>query len=383
MADKDFYQTLGVDRGADAATLKSAYRKLAKELHPDRNPDNADAERQFKEINQAYDILKDDDKRAAYDRYGHEAFEGGAGGPGGGQGGGGFDFSGGGFADIFDEMFGMGGRGGGGRRQASTRGSDLRYNLDVNLEDAFAGKQTRVRVNAPAACDSCHGSGAAGGADPVGCPSCQGAGKVRARQGFFTVERTCPTCHGAGRVVDNPCGVCSGAGRMDKEKTLSVNVPAGIEDGTRIRVAGEGEAGLRGGPPGDLYIFVTIRPHRFFRRDGADIQCRVPIPMTTASLGGSIEVPTIDGARARVNIPAGTQTGQQFRLRSKGMSVLRANARGDMYVQAQIETPVDLTKDQRDLLKQFEDAGGGSTKHSPESEGFFTKVKEFWDDLKD
>ncbi|MBT6404057.1 MAG: molecular chaperone DnaJ [Rhodospirillaceae bacterium] len=383
MADKDFYQTLGVDRGADAATLKSAYRKLAKELHPDRNPDNADAERQFKEINQAYDILKDDDKRAAYDRYGHEAFEGGAGGPGGGQGGGGFDFSGGGFADIFDEMFGMGGRGGGGRRQASTRGSDLRYNLDVNLEDAFAGKQTRVRVNASAACDSCHGSGAAGGADPVGCPSCQGAGKVRARQGFFTVERTCPTCHGAGRVVDNPCGVCSGAGRMDKEKTLSVNVPAGIEDGTRIRVAGEGEAGLRGGPPGDLYIFVTIRPHRFFRRDGADIQCRVPIPMTTASLGGSIEVPTIDGARARVNIPAGTQTGQQFRLRSKGMSVLRANARGDMYVQAQIETPVDLTKDQRDLLKQFEDAGGGSTKHSPESEGFFTKVKEFWDDLKD
>jgi molecular chaperone DnaJ len=374
---------LGVDRGADAATLKSAYRKLAKELHPDRNPDNADAERQFKEINQAYDILKDDDKRAAYDRYGHEAFEGGAGGPGGGQGGGGFDFSGGGFADIFDEMFGMGGRGGGGRRQASTRGSDLRYNLDVNLEDAFAGKQTRVRVNASAACDSCHGSGAAGGADPVGCPSCQGAGKVRAQQGFFTVERTCPTCHGAGRVVDNPCGVCSGAGRMDKEKTLSVNVPAGIEDGTRIRVAGEGEAGLRGGPPGDLYIFVTIRPHRFFRRDGADIQCRVPIPMTTASLGGSIEVPTIDGARARVNIPAGTQTGQQFRLRSKGMSVLRANARGDMYVQAQIETPVDLTKDQRDLLKQFEDAGGGSTKHSPESEGFFTKVKEFWDDLKD
>lgn len=378
MADKDFYETLGVNRGADAATLKSAYRKLAKELHPDRNPDDADAERRFKEINQAYDILKDEDKRAAYDRYGHEAFEGGAGA---GQGGGGFDFSGGGFADIFDEMFGMGGRGG--RRQASTRGSDLRYNLDVSLEDAFAGKQTRVRVNASAACDSCHGSGAAGGAEPVTCPSCQGAGKVRAQQGFFTVERTCPTCHGAGRMVDNPCGDCGGAGRTNKEKTLSVNVPAGIEDGTRIRVAGEGEAGLRGGPAGDLYIFVTIRPHRFFRRDGADIQCRVPIPMTTASLGGSIEVPTIDGARARVNIPAGTQTGQQFRLRSKGMSVLRANARGDMYVQAQIETPVNLTKEQRDLLEQFEKAGGGSTKHSPESEGFFTKVKEFWDDLKD
>ncbi|MBT3930016.1 MAG: molecular chaperone DnaJ, partial [Rhodospirillaceae bacterium] len=203
------------------------------------------------------------------------------------------------------------------------------------------------------------------------------------QQGFFTVERTCPTCHGAGRVIDNPCDACGGAGRMNKEKTLSVNVPAGIEDGTRIRVAGEGEAGLRGGPSGDLYIFVTIRPHRFFLRDGADIQCRVPIPMTTATLGGSIEVPTIDGARARVNIPAGTQTGQQFRLRAKGMSVLRANSRGDMYVQAQIETPVNLTKDQRELLNQFADAGGGSTKHSPESEGFFTKVKEFWDDLKD
>ena len=381
MADKDFYQTLGVDRGADGAAIKSAYRKLAKELHPDRNPDNAEAERRFKEINQAYDILKDDEKRAAYDRFGHEAFEAGAGA---GPGGGGFDFSGGGFADIFDEMFGefMGGRGGG-RRQASTRGSDLRYNLDVNLEDAFAGKQTRVRVNASAACDSCHGSGASGGSEPVTCPSCQGNGKVRAQQGFFTVERTCPTCHGAGRVIDNPCDACGGAGRMNKEKTLSVNVPAGIEDGTRIRVAGEGEAGLRGGPPGDLYIFVTIRPHRFFRRDGADIQCRVPIPMTTAALGGSIEVPTIDGGKARVNIPAGTQTGQQFRLRNKGMSVLRTNTRGDMYVQAQIETPVNLTKEQSDLLEKFVAAGGGATKHSPESEGFFTKVKEFWDDLKD
>ena len=380
MADKDFYQTLGVDRGADGAAIKSAYRKLAKELHPDRNPDNSEAERRFKEINQAYDVLKDDEKRAAYDRFGHEAFEAGAGaGPGGG-----FDFSGGGFADIFDEMFGefMGGRGGG-RRQASTRGSDLRYNLDVNLEDAFAGKQTRVLVNASAACGSCHGSGASGGSEPVTCPSCQGNGKVRAQQGFFTVERTCPTCHGAGRVIDNPCDACRGAGRINKEKTLSVNVPAGIEDGTRIRVAGEGEAGLRGGPPGDLYIFVTIRPHRFFRRDGADIQCRVPIPMTTAALGGSIEVPTIDGGKARVNIPAGTQTGQQFRLRNKGMSALRANTRGDMYVQAQIETPVNLTQEQSDLLEKFIAAGGGSTMHSPDSEGFFTKVREFWDDLKD
>jgi molecular chaperone DnaJ len=383
MADRDFYETLGVERGADAAAIKSAYRRLAKELHPDRNPGDSEAEQRFKEVNQAYDVLKDDEKRAAYDRFGHAAFEQG-GGP--GPGGGGFDFSGaGGFADIFDEMFGefMGGRGGGGRRQSSTRGSDLRYNLDVNLEDAFKGRQTKVKVNASAACEECQGSGAAGGASPVTCPSCKGAGKVRAQQGFFTVERTCPTCHGAGRVIDNPCGSCAGSGRTNREKTLSVNIPAGIEDGTRIRVAGEGEAGLRGGPPGDLYIFVTIRPHRFFRRDGADIQCRVPIPMTTAALGGSIEVPTVDGARARVNIPAGTQTGQQFRLRGKGMSVLRSSARGDMYVQAQIETPVNLTKEQRGLLKQFADSGGGSTAHSPESEGFFTKVKEFWDDLKE
>ncbi|MBO6783213.1 MAG: molecular chaperone DnaJ [Alphaproteobacteria bacterium] len=380
MADKDYYQTLGVERGADAAAIKSAYRRLAKELHPDRNPGDEKAEQRFKEVNQAYDILKDDEKRAAYDRFGHAAFDG-TGGPQAG----GFDFnSGGGFADIFDEMFGefMGGRGGG-RRRTSTRGSDLRYNLDVSLEDSFKGKQARVKVNASAACEECHGSGAAGGAEPTACPSCQGAGKIRAQQGFFTVERTCPTCHGAGRVIDNPCGSCAGAGRVNKEKTLSVNIPAGIEDGTRIRVAGEGEAGLRGGPPGDLYIFVTIRPHRFFRREGADIHCRVPIPMTTAALGGSIEVPSIDGSRARVNIPAGTQTGQQFRLRNKGMSVLRSNARGDMYVQAQIETPVNLTKEQRELLKKFEDTGGGSVKHSPESEGFFTKVKEFWDDLKD
>jgi molecular chaperone DnaJ len=382
MADKDYYKTLGVDRSADAASIKSSYRRLAKELHPDRNPGDDKAEQSFKEINQAYDILKDEQKRAAYDRYGHEAFENG----GGSSAGGGFDPAGqGGFADIFDEMFGdfVGGRGGGGRRRASTRGSDLRYNLDVGLEDAFKGKQARVKVNASAGCDECQGSGASGGSEPVSCPSCQGAGKVRAQQGFFTVERTCPTCHGAGRVIDNPCGSCSGAGRVNKEKTLSVNIPAGIEDGTRIRVAGEGEAGMRSGPAGDLYIFVTIRPHRFFRRDGADIQCRVPIPMTTATLGGSIEVPTIDGSRARVNIPAGTQTGQQFRLRNKGMSVLRSSAFGDMYVQAQIETPVNLTKDQRELLKQFEETGAGSPKHSPESEGFFTKVKEFWDDLKE
>jgi len=376
MAKQDYYDVLGVDRSASEAELKSAYRKLAMQLHPDRNPDDAEAEHRFKEVNEAYDVLRDADKRAAYDRYGHAAFEGAA-----ASGAAGFDFSGG-FADIFDEMFGDFVGGGRGRRQSNSRGADLRYNLDVTLEDAFAGKQTRVRVNTSVACDTCNGTGAEGGAAPAACPSCHGAGKIRAQQGFFTVERSCPTCHGAGRVIENPCRTCGGAGRVDKEKTLSINIPAGVEDGTRIRVAGEGEAGLRGGPAGDLYIFVSIKPHRFFRRDGADIYCRVPIPMTTATLGGTIEVPTIDGNRARVNVPTGTQTGQQFRLRAKGMSVLRSNTRGDMYVQAQVETPVNLTKKQRELLRQFDDAGGGRS-HSPEAEGFFTKVKELWEDFKE
>jgi molecular chaperone DnaJ len=377
MAKRDYYEVLGVDRSAEASEMKSAYRKLAMDLHPDRNPDDAEAERGFKEVNEAYDVLRDEEKRAAYDRYGHAAFEGAAA----SGAGGGFEF-GGGFADIFDEMFGDFVGGGRSRRQANVRGADLRYNLDVTLEDAFAGKQTRVRVNTSISCETCQGSGAEGGAAPATCPSCHGAGKIRAQQGFFTVERSCPTCHGAGRVIDNPCRACGGAGRVEREKTLAVNIPAGVEDGTRIRVAGEGEAGLRGGPAGDLYIFVSIRPHRFFRRDTADIHCRVPIPLTTAALGGTLEVPTIDGNRARVNVPAGTQTGQQFRLRSKGMSVLRSNGRGDMYVQAHVETPVNLTKQQRELLREFDEAGGGRS-HSPEAEGFFTKVKELWEDLKE
>jgi molecular chaperone DnaJ len=380
MAKRDFYEVLGVDRNASAAELKSAYRKLAMKLHPDRNPGDAEAERKFKEVNEAYDALRDEDRRAAYDRFGHAAFENG--GPGAAGAAGGFDFGGGGFADIFDEMFGefMGGRRG---RQASTRGADLRFNLEITLDEAFTGKQAKVRVPTSVGCDDCGGSGAAGGAEAVVCTMCRGAGKVRAQQGFFTVERSCPTCHGAGRVIDDPCRKCAGTGRVEKEKTLSVNVPAGIEDGTRIRVGGEGEAGLRGGPAGDLYIFVSIRPHRFFRRDGADLQCRVPIPITTAALGGSIEVPAIDGGRTRVNVPAGTQTGQQFRLKSKGMTVLRSNARGDMYVHAVVETPVNLTREQQDLLRKFESAGGAGARHSPESEGFFSRVKEFWDDLTD
>jgi molecular chaperone DnaJ len=376
MDKRDYYEVLGVARDADSSALKTAYRKLAMEYHPDRNPDNAEAEAKFKEINEAYEVLKDEDKRAAYDRYGHAAFEGG------GAGAGGFDFSGG-FSDIFDEMFGDfmgGGRGRGRGRTGAARGADLRYNLSISLEDAFKGRQVEIRVPTSVACETCKGSGAAEGAQPINCGACGGAGKVRSQQGFFTIERTCPQCHGQGKVIDNPCGDCAGSGRVRKDKKLAVNIPPGVEDGTRIRLAGEGEAGLRGAPPGDLYVFLGIENHRLFEREGADVFCRVPIPMTTAAVGGSIEVPTIDGTRAKMNVPDGTQTGQQFRLRGKGMTVLNSKGRGDMYVEIGVETPVNLTRKQKDLLKQFEEAGGKKS-HSPQSDGFFSKVKEIWEDL--
>ncbi|HKW54032.1 MAG TPA: molecular chaperone DnaJ [Stellaceae bacterium] len=378
MAKKDFYELLGVKRDAAADEIKKAYRKMAMQYHPDRNPGDKKAEQTFKDINEAYDVLKDDQKRAAYDRFGHAAFENG--GRGGGTGAGDFGFAAG-FADIFDEMFGefMGGRRGQG---ANTRGNDLRYNLEVTLEEAFRGKQTTVRVPTLTACDACAGTGAAAGSKPVNCPTCYGAGRVRAQQGFFTVERTCPSCHGAGRVVENPCRQCGGQGRMRKEKTLAVNIPAGVEDGTRIRLAGEGEAGVRSGASGDLYIFLALKPHRIFQRDGANIHCRVPIAMPTASLGGAVEVPTIDGGRAKVNVPAGTQSGHQFRLKGKGMSVLRSPTRGDMYVQVVVETPVNLTKRQQELLREFEKEGDGHRTH-PESEGFFARVREFFEDLRE
>ncbi len=375
MAKRDYYEILGVDRNAGADELKRAYRRLAKQYHPDRNPGDETAEHKFKEINEAYDVLKDDEKRAAYDRFGHAAFENG-GGP--DPRAAGFDFASG-FADIFDEMFGEF-RTGRHRQQARTRGSDLRYNLSITLEEAFAGKQAKIRVPTSVVCERCNGSGGEGGAQPTTCPTCHGHGRVRAQQGFFTIERTCPSCHGQGQVIRDPCRACNGTGRVHKEKTLSVAIPKGVEDGTRIRLAGEGEAGLRGGPPGDLYIFLSIKPHRFFRREGADIYCRVPVPMTTAALGGTIEVPTIDGARARVNVPAGTQTGHQFRLRGKGMTVLRSKSRGDMFIEVRVETPVNLTKKQKDLLREFAKAGG-SRSQSPEAEGFFSKVKELWEDL--
>ena len=377
MAKQDYYETLGVDKGAGAEDLKRAYRKLAMQFHPDKNPGDTTAEQKFKEINEAYDVLKDGDKRAAYDRFGHAAFENGHGGRGGRAGG--FDFNfGTGFADIFDEMFGdfMGARGGGG----TARGADLRYNLEVSLDDAFKGKAAQIRVPTSVTCDACAGTGAAAGSQPTTCNTCRGRGRVRAQQGFFTIERTCPTCHGGGRVIEDPCRACKGAGRLHKEKTLQVNIPAGVDDGTRIRLAGEGEAGVRGAGPGDLYIFLSIQAHSLFQRNGADIFCRAPIPMTTAALGGAIEVPTIDGGRAKINVPSGTQNSRQFRLKGKGMSVLRSAARGDMYVEVNVETPVNLTKRQQELLREF-DTESRDRETSPESEGFFARVKEFWDDL--
>ena len=376
MAKQDFYEVLGVSKSASGDELKRAYRKLAMKHHPDRNPGDKSAEQRFKEINEAYDILKDDQRRAAYDRFGHAAFE-----QGGGRGPGDFGFSGG-FADIFDEMFGefmgAGRRGQGG----PSRGSDLRYNLEISLEESFRGKQTTVRVQTLVACDQCKGTGAEAGSRPVTCPTCHGRGRVRAQQGFFTIERPCATCQGAGRIIDNPCKACAGQGRTRREKTLSVNIPPGVEDGTRIRLAGEGEAGVRGAPTGDLYIFITITPHRIFQRDGANIFCRVPISITTAALGGSIEVPSVDGSRARVTVPPGTQSGHQFRLRGKGMSVLRSPARGDMFIEAIVETPVNLNKRQQELLREFEKAGDQVGTH-PESEGFFARVKEFFEDLRE
>jgi len=383
MSKRDYYDALGVKRDATADELKKAYRKLAMKFHPDRNPDDPEAEKKFKEINEAYDVLKDENKRAAYDRMGHAAFEAGMGG--GGRGGGGFDFSSA-FSDIFDDLFSdfSGGKrrgGGGGAESSAQRGADLRYNLEISLEDAFKGKQQNITVSTSVTCGECSGSGGQKGSAPVACPTCQGAGRIRAQQGFFTIERTCHTCQGSGRIIEKPCKVCAGTGLTRKDKTLSVNIPAGVEDGTRIRLAGEGEAGFRGGPTGDLYIFLSIKPHRFFKRDGANIHCQIPVSMVTAALGGTVETPVIGGGKVKVTIPEGTQTGAQFRLRGKGMSVLRSSARGDMYIHAQVETPVNLNKKQKELLREFDGSGGAT--NSPESAGFFEKVKELWDDLKE
>ena len=382
MAKRDYYEILGVSRGAGEQDLKSAYRRLAKDFHPDRNAGDKDAERKFKEINEAYEALKDPQKRAAYDQFGHAAFEGGMGGRG-GQGGFGPDFASS-MSDIFDDLFGefMGGRRGGGQpggrqRTGRERGADLRYNLEITLAEAYAGKTAQIRVPASVSCETCDGSGAKPGTKAKTCGTCGGAGKVRTSQGFFTIERPCPACQGRGETIEDPCQACSGSGRVTKERTLSVNIPAGVEDGTRIRLAGEGEAGLRGGPTGDLYIFLSIKPHEFFQRDGSDVFCKVPIAMTTAALGGQIDVPTLEGVTTRVKIPEGTESGKQFRLKGKGMPVLRSKVTGDMYIEVDVETPKNLTRRQRELLEEFETASHKET--SPESAGFFSRVKEFFE----
>lgn len=377
MSKRDYYEVLGLSKGASADEIKKGYRSKAKELHPDRNTSDPSAESKFKEANEAYDVLKDPERKAAYDRFGHAAFEGGMGG-GGGQRQGDFSSA---FSDVFDDLFGdfMGGGQRGGGRSRASRGSDLRYNLEISLEDAYSGLQKSINVPTSVQCSPCNGSGAAGGSEPSSCPTCSGMGKVRASQGFFTVERTCPSCSGMGQVISNPCSSCGGQGRSNKDRSLSVNVPAGVETGTRIRLSNEGEAGLRGGPAGDLYIFIEVREHKIFQRDGNSLFCRIPVSMSGAALGGDIEVPTMDGGRSRVKIPAGSQSGRQMRLRGKGMPAIKSAQKGDMFIEIAVETPVNLTSKQRELLREFEAL---SEDNNPESKSFFSSVKSFWDTMK-
>jgi molecular chaperone DnaJ len=368
-----YYETLSVERTATEIDIKTAFRKQAMQCHPDRNPGDTDAEHRFKEVNEAYEVLKDPDKRAAYDRFGHAAFEHGM-----GNGAGfGAEF-GTTFSDLFEGIFGMSGAGRG-RGSGRERGADLRYNMEITLQEAFVGKNAQIRIPTSVTCEACSGSGAKAGTKPKACAMCGGQGRVRHAQGFFTLERTCPNCHGRGQSIDSPCASCAGSGRVTRERTLSVNIPPGVEDGTRIRLAGEGEAGVRGGPPGDLYIFLSMAVHPFFQREGADLHCRVPVSMVTAAMGGDIEVPTIDGGKTKVKVPEGTQSGRRFRLQSKGMPVLRQRQHGDMYVQVVVETPQKLTKKQRELLAEFDRLSSVETQ--PESSGFLGKVKEFLDGL--
>ena len=368
MAKRCYYEVLEVERTVGDGELKSAFRKLAMKWHPDRNPGDKTCDARFKEINEAYEVLKDPDKRAAYDRFGHAAFENR---PAGGPGGFGPDFTSA-FSDLFEGIFGMGGAR---ARSGRERGADLRYNMEIRLEEAYSGKTAQVRIPTSVTCEACSGSGAKTGTRPRTCPTCAGQGRVRHAQGFFTLERTCPNCQGRGQVIESPCPSCSGSGRVTRERMLSVNIPPGVEDGTRIRLAGEGEAGVRGGPAGDLYIFLSLGAHPFFQREGADLHCRVPISMVTAALGGEFEVPAIDGTNTRVKVPEGTQSGRRFRIHSKGMPVLRSKQCGDMYVQVVVETPQKLTKRQRELLAEFERLSSKDTQ--PESAGFFGKVKDF------
>ncbi|MFN5589249.1 MAG: molecular chaperone DnaJ [Holosporales bacterium] len=371
----DFYKTLGVAKNATADDLKKAYRKLAMQYHPDKNPGDKAAEHKFKEISQAYDVLKDEQKRAAYDRYGHAAFTQGGAGQGHGRGHQGF-------SDIFEEIFGdfMGGMGGGQPQAGAGRGADIRYDVQVSLEEAFAGKTTTIHFGAPMPCGDCHGTGSKAGSSAVRCSACKGHGRVRVQQGFFTLERTCTVCNGTGSMIEHPCLTCHGEGRVYKERTLEVNIPAGVEDGTRIRLAKEGEAGLRGASPGDLYLFVHVTEHALFHREGSTLLCVVPLPVWTAALGGTVEIAGIDGARLSVQVPQGTQSGHRVRLRGKGMTILRQQSRGDTYIDFQVETPVNLNARQREILEEFRSLADGRNV-SPKSEGFFEKLKGVWKDL--
>ncbi len=373
MADKDFYEILGVQKNASDDEIKKSYRKLAMKYHPDRNKDDKESERKFKEVSAAYEILKDSEKRSAYDQYGHDAFRQG----GGGQG---FGDFGGGFSDIFEEFFG-GGFGGQSRQRGPQRGNDLRYNMSVSLQEAYSGKKSQIRIPSYEGCDLCSATGSADKTGPSTCSTCGGQGKVRSTQGFFSIERPCPTCGGEGSSIKNPCLKCSGTGQVKKQKTISVTIPAGVDTGTRIRISGEGEPGQRGAGNGDLYIFVEVQKDKLFEREEENIFCQIPISITTAILGGDVEVPTIEGKKARLNIPPGTQSETQFRLKGKGMSILRQTRRGDMYVEANVEIPVNLNSKQKAILQEFEKEGGTSKKHSPKSQSFFSKLKEVWEDL--
>ena len=377
MSKKDYYEVLGVNRDASEEDIKKAYRKLAMKHHPDRNPDNPKAEEHFKEAKEAYETLSDGQKRAAYDQYGHAAFEaGGMGGgnPFGGMGGGagGFDFS-----DIFGDIFGGGRRGGGGASNVH-RGADLRYNLEISLEEAARGTETQIRIPTMAECDTCHGSGAKPGTTPTTCSTCGGHGQVRMQQGFFSIQQTCPHCHGTGKMIASPCPDCHGSGRVRHQKTLSVKIPAGVDTDDRIRLSGEGEAGSNGGPAGDLYVVIQLKPHAVFERDHNDLHCEMPISFTTAALGGEIEIPTLDGS-ARIKIPAETQSGKTFRLRGKGIKGVRSSGHGDLHCHVMIETPVKLTERQKELLREFDTINQADPeRHSPRSKSWMSKVKEFF-----
>ncbi|WP_022965155.1 molecular chaperone DnaJ [Denitrificimonas caeni] len=372
MAKRDFYEVLGVERGASEAELKKAYRRLAMKFHPDRNPDDKDAEDKFKEANEAYEVLSDADKRAAYDRHGHAGVDPQMGGGGFGGGGNFSDV----FGDVFSDFFG----GGGGGRGGPQRGSDLRYNMELDLEEAVRGTTVSIRVPTLADCKTCKGSGAKKGTSPVTCTTCNGMGQVRMQQGFFAVQQTCPRCHGSGKMVTDPCGDCHGQGRVEEEKTLSVKVPAGVDTGDRIRLSGEGEAGTLGGPSGDLYVVVNVRPHAIFQRDGRDLYCEVPISFADAALGGELEVPTLNG-RVKLKIPEGTQTNKLFRLRGKGVTPVRGGGVGDLMCRVAVETPVKLDKRQRELLEEFRASLQGDASHSPRESSWFEGVKRFFGDL--